>query len=358
MTTKAIKIQGLEKIFYLGLFSPIPYLRDLPFKQLSRKVHALKGLDLDVEQGEIFGFLGHNGAGKSTTMKILTGLIQATHGSAEVFGLKAGSPESRELIGFLPELPQFYDDLNAVELLDFAGALCGLDQETRSKRAFDLLEQVHMTHAMYRPLRKLSKGMLQRIAVIQAFINHPKLIILDEPMSGLDPIGRKEIRELILRHRELGATIFLSSHILPDIEMICDRFAILDQGQLKAIDRIDTLWHDQSEMEILVAFKTQDQFKHLAQWDAWLNELMVDQKPLYLSYDLLVGRRSISLQNIIEPIGEVFNQITHCQFKVRQSDVDLLLTKLLSSKISLHIAELKTVQQNLEEVFIRYTQGQ
>ncbi len=349
MSLKAIEIKGLEKIFHLGLLSPIPYLKELKIPSLVRKVHALKGIDLSVEQGEIFGFLGHNGAGKSTTMKILTGLISPTQGEARIFGHDVGSSESKSKIGFLPEVPQFYEDLNAVELLDFAGALCGLDPKTRYQRSMTLLEQVSMTEAMYRPLRKLSKGMLQRIAVIQAFINEPSLIILDEPMSGLDPIGRKEIRELILAYRQKGSTIFLSSHILPDIEMICDRFAILDRGEIKTINSIDAVWDGQSQMEIWFSLNQAITQAQYLQWEATIR----NQNQLsWITFESLHQRKKI--QATLE--GETL--ITHVKICVFNQELNQLLSFLLNQKNQFPeftILGIHSIKHNLEDIFIQYT---
>jgi len=202
---------------------------------------ALDGLSLTVRRGEIFGFLGPNGAGKTTTLKILLGLVRATSGHAHLLGQPAGDVGTRRRIGFLPESPYFYDYLTAEEFLGFYGQLAGLDRAVIHKRVTDLLELVGLAEARSRQLRKFSKGMLQRIGIAQALINDPELVVLDEPMSGLDPIGRKEIRDLILRLKETGKTIFFSSHILHDAEMLCDRVSILVKGRLMAMGRVSEL---------------------------------------------------------------------------------------------------------------------
>jgi ABC-2 type transport system ATP-binding protein len=202
---------------------------------------VLRGLSFSVGQGEIFGFLGPNGAGKTTTLKILIGLIRQTSGRAEVLGSPAGNVDVHRRIGFLPESPYFYDYLTAEEFLRFYGRLAGLDGVKLSQRVTALLETLSLTEARNRQLRKFSKGMLQRIGLAQALIHDPELVIFDEPMSGLDPLGRKEVRDLILHLREQGKTVFFSTHIIPDVEMICDRVAVIVKGEVVAAGRVDEL---------------------------------------------------------------------------------------------------------------------
>lgn len=210
---------------------------------------VLAGLSFTVNQGEIFGFVGPNGAGKTTTMKILLGLMAPTSGTVEMLGRPAGSAEIRKQIGFLPESPYFYDYLTAEEFLRFYGRLAGMDGGALTQQTDRMIELVGLTQARSRQLRKFSKGMLQRIGLAQALIHNPRLVILDEPMSGLDPIGRKQVRDLILSLRDQGKTVFFSTHIIPDVEMICDRVAIVVHGQIRAVGRIDdlvTMFHTQS----------------------------------------------------------------------------------------------------------------
>lgn len=202
---------------------------------------ALDGLSLTVGRGEIFGFLGPNGAGKTTTLKILMGLVRATSGHALVLDRPAGDVATRRRIGFLPESPYFYDYLTAEEFLGFYGHLAGLDRSVIAEQVTDLLDLVGLTDARNRQLRKFSKGMLQRIGLAQALIHDPDLVILDEPMTGLDPVGRKQVRDLILSLRDRGKTIFFSTHILHDVEMICDRVGIVMKGRLLASGRVDEL---------------------------------------------------------------------------------------------------------------------
>jgi ABC-2 type transport system ATP-binding protein len=199
-----------------------------------KKVEALRGVTFGVERGHIFGFVGPNGAGKTTTIRTLMGLIRPTSGSAKLLGHELPSRAARFQIGFLPEAPYFYDYLDVAELCDLAGRLFGLAPAVRKKRADELIEKVGLGHARDQSLKKFSKGMLQRAGLAQALMNDPELVVLDEPMSGLDPIGRKEVRDLILELRDHGKTVFFSTHILSDVEAITDRVAIIARGQLQA----------------------------------------------------------------------------------------------------------------------------
>ena len=203
-----------------------------PFRR--RKVEALRGVTFSVERGQIFGFVGPNGAGKTTTLRVLMGLIAASGGSAKLLGRDLPSREARARVGFLPEAPYFYDYLTVGELLDLAGRLFGLDRVERKQRADALIDRVGLNRARTQSLKKFSKGMLQRAGLAQALMNNPELVVLDEPMSGLDPIGRKEVRDLIVEQREKGRTVFFSTHILSDVEAITDAVAIIARGQLQA----------------------------------------------------------------------------------------------------------------------------
>jgi len=198
-----------------------------------RRKRVLQGVSFEVLEGEIFGFVGPNGAGKTTTLKILMGLIRPTEGSAAILGRDVGESEFRDQIGFLPENPYFYPYLTAREILDFYARLSGVDSSRRAARVDELLEMVNLTPAADARLRTFSKGMLQRVGVAQALIHDPKVVFLDEPMSGLDPIGRKEIRDVILALRAAGKTVFMNTHILHDVEMICDRVAIIVKGAIR-----------------------------------------------------------------------------------------------------------------------------
>jgi ABC-2 type transport system ATP-binding protein len=224
---KPIRILGLTKEFRLGLRRRLSVVVD--------------GLDLEVEQGEIFGFIGPNGAGKTTTIKILLGLIYPTSGMAWILDRPIGDVAVKNRVGFLPESPYFYEYLTGEEFLKFYGQLFGLRGGLLDKKIDEMLEMVKLSEARSLPLRKYSKGMLQRVGLAQALVNDPDVVILDEPMSGLDPIGRRDVRDVILRLRDQGKTVFFSTHILPDVEMICDRIGILVKGRLQAVGTVSEL---------------------------------------------------------------------------------------------------------------------
>ena len=203
-----------------------------PFRR--KRVEALRGVTFSVERGHIFGFVGPNGAGKTTAIRTLMGLVRPTAGKVTLLGERIPSRAARARVGFLPEAPYFYDYLTVGELLDLAGRLFGQPAALRRKRADELIERVGLSRARSQSLKKFSKGMLQRAGLAQALMNDPELVVLDEPMSGLDPIGRKEVRDLILELRDQGKTVFFSTHILSDVEAITDRVAIIARGQLQA----------------------------------------------------------------------------------------------------------------------------
>jgi ABC-2 type transport system ATP-binding protein len=217
----AIRTEALTKHYQVGFWRPRPYL-------------ALENLTLSVAQGEVFGFLGPNGAGKTTTLKLLMQLIYPTSGVAEILGLPVGSSAVKRRIGYLPENPYFYDHLTAEELLEYFASLFGYAGAERRQRASRLLDEVGIGAERRLQLRKFSKGMLQRVGIAQALVNDPEVVFFDEPMSGLDPLGRREIRQLILRLRERGCTVFFSSHVLADAEALCSRVAIVARGTLVA----------------------------------------------------------------------------------------------------------------------------
>jgi ABC-2 type transport system ATP-binding protein len=207
-----------------------------------RKVRALNGLSLSIEAGQIFGFLGANGAGKTTTLKLLMRLIYPTAGSARILGQDISEVAMRGHIGYLPENPYFYDYLSPREFLNYCGQLFGLKQAERKRRTESLLTRVNLdSNSWERQMRKLSKGMLQRVGLAQALINNPQIVFLDEPMSGLDPVGRREVRDLIASLRTEGKTVFMCSHILSDIEVLCDNIAILKKGELAHAGSLDEL---------------------------------------------------------------------------------------------------------------------
>ena len=215
-----------------------------------QKVRALKALDLEIYRGEIFGLLGPNGSGKTTTIKLLLGLLFPTTGKALVFGKDATDVQKNELIGYLPEESYLYKFLNAEETLDFYGRLFDMPAKERRERAARLITMVKLDWAKKRQLREYSKGMTRRIGLAQALINDPELILLDEPTSGLDPIGTREMKELIIRLKEQGKTVVMCSHLLADVQDVCDRIAILHQGELKELGRVDDLLTQQDVTEI------------------------------------------------------------------------------------------------------------
>jgi ABC-2 type transport system ATP-binding protein len=224
----AIRTDALTKYFSVGFWRPRPY-------------RALDALTLSVGQGEVFGFLGPNGAGKTTTLKLLMQLIYPTSGRAEILGRPVGDVQTRRRIGYLPENPYFYDYLTAEELLQYFASLFGYAPAERRRRASALLDEVGIGAERRFQLRKFSKGMLQRVGIAQALINDPEVVFFDEPMSGLDPLGRREIRHLILRLREQGRTVFFSSHVLADAEALCSRVAIVAAGRLIASGQLSEL---------------------------------------------------------------------------------------------------------------------
>ena len=218
-----------------------------------QKVRALKALDLEVRRGEIFGLLGPNGSGKTTTMKLLLGLLFPTSGEALVFNRDAGEVNKNERIGYLPEESYLYPFLNAEETLDFYGRLFDMSAETRRRRIDELIDLVKLPWARRRQLKEYSKGMARRIGLAQALINDPELILLDEPTTGLDPIGTREMKDLILRLKNEGKTVIMCSHLLADVQDVCDRIAILYQGELKELGRVDSLLKVRDVTQILAS---------------------------------------------------------------------------------------------------------
>ena len=224
----AIETEGLTKDYLVGFWRPRPY-------------RALDALTLSVETGEVFGFLGPNGAGKSTTLKLLMQLIFPTKGSARILGKPVGDVSVRRRLGFLAENPYYYDYLTAEELLTYFARLFGYESSDAKTRVARVLDQVGLGAERRLRLRRFSKGMVQRVGLAQALLNDPEVVFLDEPMSGLDPLGRRDVRDLILGLRARGCTVFFSSHILSDAEALCDRVAIVAQGKLAASGRLNEL---------------------------------------------------------------------------------------------------------------------
>src|SRR5262245_6044114 len=228
MAGAAIRTRELSKDYHIGFWRPRPY-------------RALDRLSIEVAPGEVFGFLGPNGAGKTTTLKLLMQLVFPTSGAAEILGRPVGDVRVRQRIGYLPENPYFYDHLTAEELLDYYGRLFDMSSADRRKRVPATLDRVGLGAERRLALRKFSKGMLQRVGIAQALLNDPEVLFLDEPMSGLDPLGRRDVRALMLELRDQGRTIFFSSHILSDAEALCSQVAIVAKGRLAASGRLGDL---------------------------------------------------------------------------------------------------------------------
>ena len=222
-----LEVKGLHKTFHIGFFR--------------KRVDAVRGTSFSVKRGEIFGLLGPNGAGKTTTIKSILRLIFPTKGEIRIFGRPSGDREAAMRVGYMPENPYVYQYLKPIEFLDLCGRLVGLDKRTRRARSEEMIEKVGLRHAADRPIGKFSKGMMQRIGLAQALLHDPELLVLDEPMSGLDPIGRKEVRDLLVEQRERGKTLLFTSHILSDVELLCDRVVIMNRGEITSEGQVHDL---------------------------------------------------------------------------------------------------------------------
>jgi ABC-2 type transport system ATP-binding protein len=303
--TPVIEIQNLTKDYEVGFWR-------------KRKVRALDSLSLTVEPGQIFGFLGANGAGKTTTLKLLMGLIFPTSGSARILNREIGDVSMHARIGYLPENPYFYDYLTAREFVEYCGQLFGLDAARRGKRAADLLSRVNLDQKSWdRQLRKFSKGMLQRVGLAQALVNDPAIVFLDEPMSGLDPVGRREVRDLIAALRTEGKTVFMCSHILSDIEVLCDNVAILKQGRLAHAGSLEQLRTAETSLVEIIA-----------------SDANVESLKQELS----------GLAEITETAGGVRIQITD------EKEVDAVIAAL--RRVNGKLVSIQPVRQLLEELFL------
>jgi len=302
----AIRTESLTKDFATGFWRPKPY-------------RALDSLNLEVATGETFGFLGPNGAGKTTTLKLLMQLIYPTSGRAEILDRPVGDVSVKRRLGYLPESPSFYDYLSAEELLDYFARLFGYDAAERRRRVSALLDQVGIAGERRLPLRKFSKGMIQRVGIAQALINDPEVVFLDEPMSGLDPLGRREVRNLILSLRDRGCTVFFSSHVLSDAEALCNRVAVLAQGRLVANGRISDLQaFDVRGWELIVSGLTPES---------------LDRHRQRLQRATILGERRYSLELPLEPAPEI------------------LLRDLISSGAQL--VSLNPIRDTLEDFFVK-----
>jgi ABC-2 type transport system ATP-binding protein len=305
----AIRTEGLCKDYRTGFW---------------RRGHrVLHSLDLTVEAGETFGYLGPNGAGKTTTLKLLMGLVRPTAGRAWLLERDAGETSIRAMVGFLPESPTFYDYLTAGEFLTYVSRLAGLTRSQAREQIPALLRLVGLGEAGRLQLRKFSKGMLQRVGLAQALLGDPRLVILDEPMSGLDPIGRKEVRDIIIRLRAEGRTVFFSSHIIPDVEMICDRVGILLGGRLVRVGRLDELLGAELESTEVIAVGLS-------------GEMIQELGAMALAPPLVQGERTL--------------------FRLRgEAEVDKLLRRVLEA--GGRIAAVTPQKRSLEELFLAEVQA-
>lgn len=304
-----VEIENLTKDYDVGFWR-------------KRKVRALDGLTLSVDQGEIFGFLGANGAGKTTTLKLLMRLIFPTSGKARILGHEIADIAMHHRIGYLPENPYFYDYLTAREFLEYCAELFGYSPAERRARSEDLLRRVRLDEKSWNTqLRKFSKGMLQRVGLAQAVINDPEVVFLDEPMSGLDPIGRREVRDLIASLRLEGKTVFMCSHILSDIEVLCDRVGIMKRGKLAHLGHLDELRHRTGESAVIEVIAT------AVDEASFRNKLPGDSKATVTA---TAGGLRIQVQN--------------------ESEVDGVLAVLRSAGGKL--VSVQPLRQSLEELFL------
>ncbi|HWB60168.1 MAG TPA: ABC transporter ATP-binding protein [Chthoniobacteraceae bacterium] len=264
MSTPAISIRNLTKVY------PIPFKRE--------RVTAVKNLSLDVEPGQVYGLLGPNGSGKSTTMKIVLGLVPPTDGTTQIFGRDSSAVDSHEDVGFLPENPYFYKFLTGYETLIFYGKICGLSGKALKDRAGELLKLVGLENARDRRLGGYSKGMLQRIGLAQALVQEPRLLVLDEPTAGVDPAGSREIRDLILDFKARGITVMLCSHLLGQVQEICDRIGILNHGELVREGSLDELISIENQTEMIIEDASPEVLEEIRQLVGKSNGRLVEMR--------------------------------------------------------------------------------
>ncbi len=306
MTTAAIEVIGLEKVYSSGL--------------KKRKLQALGGIDFSVAPGEIFGLLGPNGAGKTTTVKILLGLTRATGGSAKLDGMSVSRPESRRRVGYLPEGHRFPGYLTARETLSLFGRMSGIDSATLNKRMVPLLEQLRIAEWIDVKVKKYSKGMTQRLGIASALIHDPAILLLDEPTDGVDPVGRREIRDILQQEARKGRAVLLNSHLLSEIELTCDRVAVVRKGKLAAIGTIDELT-PRSESIFKVRLSQQD--------DAVLNSFRESGASVQLEQEhIRLGVRDIEHLNALidhtRRAGILFSELTPIRSTLEDVFVDLV----------------------------------
>ncbi|MBD2317057.1 ABC transporter ATP-binding protein [Phormidium tenue] len=297
--SNAIVADGLSKTYRTGFW-------------LNQKISSLQDFSLTIRQGETFGVLGPNGAGKTTLLKILLGIVKPTSGTGEILGYPLGDRAAKQSIGYLPENAYYYDYLTGWELLDFIGSLFGVEPSLRRQRIADLLDLVGLSQSVARKkqLRQYSKGMVQRIGVAQALINDPEIVFLDEPMSGLDPVGRYQVREIILMLKNQGKTVFFNSHILSDVELICDRIGILNKGELVAMGTLNELLGTEQSYQVSGRGGSEEELKpwleHLIfQNDTWHGQLAKDL-PEFLTYIASIGAKAIAIELARQTLEEFF----------------------------------------------------
>ena len=297
--SNAIVADGLSKIYRTGFW-------------LNQKISSLQDFSLTIRKGETFGVLGPNGAGKTTLLKILLGIVQPTSGTGEILGYPLGDRAAKKSIGYLPENAYYYDYLTGWELLDFIGSLFGVEPSLRRQRITDLLDLVGLSQSVARKkqLRQYSKGMVQRIGVAQALINDPEVLFLDEPMSGLDPVGRYQVREIILTLKNQGKTVFFNSHILSDVELICDRIGILNKGELVAMGTLNELLGTEQSYQVSGHGCSEEALRpwleHLIfQNDTWHGQLAKDL-PEFLTYIASIGGKAITIELARQTLEEFF----------------------------------------------------
>ena len=301
-----LRVRDLKKTYVVGF--------------LRKKVEAVRGVSFEVRQGEIFGLLGPNGAGKTTTIKAILHLVRPTSGTVELFGGSPADPDARANVGYMPENPYVYQYLTPREFLDLCGRLVGMDASERRARGEAMIDLVKLRHAVDRPIGKFSKGMMQRVGLAQALLHDPPLLILDEPMSGLDPIGRKEVRDVLLAQREAGKTLLFTSHVLSDVEVLCDRVVILRSGRVRAEGAIADLVRAEVER-----------------------------------YELELGEASAELAAALAALGDVVRHPARLHVTLKErSQVDRALD--LARDHGAHVVALRPQQRSLESLFVEQAQ--
>jgi ABC-2 type transport system ATP-binding protein len=299
-----LRVEDLHKTFRVGFFR--------------KRIEAVRGVSFEVKQGETFGFIGPNGAGKTTSIKMMLQLIYPDRGSVSIFGRPTGHPETRRRLGYLPENPYIYTYLRPLEFLDLCGRLTGLPARTRAARSRVLLERLSLAHAVDRPIGRFSKGMMQRLGVCQALLHEPELLILDEPLSGLDPIGRKDIRDILLEQRQQGKTLLFTSHVLSDVEMLCERIALVQRGTIVAYGRIDELL-----------------------------------RPEVRRVEIELGNASVELRAKLQAVATAVRDLPHCWSVVVEGDARVSEIIAVALQHGAQVLAVTPHRERLEDLFMR-----